>query len=874
VRGLIDIFNSYKFTIEENTPIEEEIALDPELLGKVFENLLAAYNPETGTTARKQTGSFYTPREIVNYMVDEALVAYLESKLQNSPDAQTRLRQLLAYTPDQPQFTEAERNQLIAAIDNVKVLDPACGSGAFPMGVLHKLVLLLAKLDPNNERWERTQVSKANEIQDPVARQSAVESIGHVFTDNFDDYGRKLFLIENCIYGVDIQPIAVQIAKLRFFISLVVDQKTNTKKDNLGIQPLPNLETKFVAANSLIGIRRPDATPGSEARVSVSPGVEEACHQLVRKLELYLKSRNTGLRARYLTEAQEIAAVINAGMGSDFQPIKANWVFTTAKDTEALKALLPVKPEGKARVLVLRNQEIEAKEKELARVRREHFSARTPVTKRKYRGLDKKLRQEIAGLLGKNHALEDETAQQLASWDPYNQNAHADFFDPEWMFGIDHGFSIVIGNPPYIRQEHIKELKPNLQAQFTCYMGTADLYVYFYERGMMLLSDRGILAYISSNKYMRAGYGQKLRAHIAANVSVLQLIDFGDTSVFTAVAYPSIILLRKSSPVKNDIRAIAWEFDAPLVGLGETFEKCSFVIPQKSLTAEGWQLEVPRILEIMEKVRGAGKPLHLQVEEQFYRGITTGLNEAVVVDRPTYNKLISEHKSSAQLLKPFLRGRDVKRWNIDYADLYLMKIESSENKKHPWSGKPEREAEKTFAATYPAIYRHLLKFKPSLMARDDQGKYYWELRSCVFWTEFEKPKIVYPDIAQRSEFAYDADGRYYLGNTMYLMPTDAKWLLGILNSKLTYWYYRRISSQIQSGFARFIAQYVAQIPIATPDDPAQLDGLVTKILVAKRANPAADVTRLETELDQFVYQLYGLTPNDIKIVEGTVQPSP
>ena len=257
VRGLIHIFNSYKFTVEENTPIEEEIALDPELLGKVFENLLAAYNPETGTTARKQTGSFYTPREIVNYMVDEALIAYLESSLGNAADTQIRLRQLLAYTDKSHEFSMDETARLIEAIDSVKVLDPAAGSGAFPMGVLHKLVFILGKLDPGNQGWKDRQIEKVVEIPDATVREKALSDIEQAFADNELDYGRKLYLIENGIYGVDIQPIAVQIAKLRFFISLVVEQKIDRAKPNLGIRPLPNLETKFVAANTLIGIEKP-----------------------------------------------------------------------------------------------------------------------------------------------------------------------------------------------------------------------------------------------------------------------------------------------------------------------------------------------------------------------------------------------------------------------------------------------------------------------------------------------------------------------------------------------------------------------------------------------------------------------------------------
>lgn len=253
VTGLITILNRYKFTIVENTPIDQEIALDPELLGKVFENLLASYNEETKTTARKQTGSFYTPRPIVDYMVDESLKTHLARALVEQAhikdsDARAGLDILFAYTEREHAFTFAEVAIVIAAIDAIKILDPACGSGAFPMGVLHKLVYILGKLDPDNERWKQTQLAKLDSA--PMR-----EELERAFAENNDDYGRKLYLIENCLYGVDIQPIAIQITKLRFFISLVCDQKTHrNKKDNRGIRPLPNLETKFVAANTLIGL--------------------------------------------------------------------------------------------------------------------------------------------------------------------------------------------------------------------------------------------------------------------------------------------------------------------------------------------------------------------------------------------------------------------------------------------------------------------------------------------------------------------------------------------------------------------------------------------------------------------------------------------
>ena len=271
--GIFPLFSRYKFTVEENTPIEQEVALEPELLGRVFENLLGDYNPETQSSARKSTGSYYTPRQIVDYMVDEALIAYFLQKVEpfdgNKTSLEKRLRDdLLAYEAqgDADSQTghlihENEVTQLIKAIDELKLLDPAVGSGAFPMGILNKLVLVLKKLDPQNEQWKERQIRQARVILDSQVRNYTLDAIERAFAEEnrYNDYGRKLYLIQNCIYGVDIQPIAVTIAKLRFFISLIIEQVPNDNpNDNFGIRPLPNLEIRFVAADTLIGLNKSD----------------------------------------------------------------------------------------------------------------------------------------------------------------------------------------------------------------------------------------------------------------------------------------------------------------------------------------------------------------------------------------------------------------------------------------------------------------------------------------------------------------------------------------------------------------------------------------------------------------------------------------
>jgi type I restriction-modification system DNA methylase subunit len=324
-RGIIDILKRYNFTIEENTPLDQEVSLDPELLGKAFENLLASYNPETKTSARKQTGSFYTPREIVQYMVDESLVAHLKRIC--GEDLEPQYRSLLSYTTEETTLTKEQRRNIMQALYNCRVLDPACGSGAFPMGVLQQMVHILRQVDPSNEMWKDFMIDlaidesrvafAADEDEERKARLADIEE-SFDKSINDPDYARKLYLIEHCIFGVDIQPIAVQISKLRFFISLVVDQKpTDDAVHNFGIRPLPNLESKFVAANTLIPVDY-DASlfESTDAIISKKEQLKELNHQIflakrnIDKQRIKTKIKET---RKSLAKAIEDTGFVNPG---------------------------------------------------------------------------------------------------------------------------------------------------------------------------------------------------------------------------------------------------------------------------------------------------------------------------------------------------------------------------------------------------------------------------------------------------------------------------------------------------------------------------------------------------------------------------------
>ncbi|MYA56567.1 hypothetical protein F4X88_09750, partial [Candidatus Poribacteria bacterium] len=462
-QGLMPLLEHYKFTVEENTPIEQEVALDPELLGRVFENLLAAYNPETGATVRKQTGSYYTPRAIVDYMVDEALVATLSQKC-NPTDGDTqlweeRLRYLLDYAQtfdDASQwFDDTETDAIVRTISELKILDPAVGSGAFPMGMLHKLTLVLRRLDPDNTRWEKLQKARALQraeiafdTQDDPTRREELIDIDETFKRYRDsDFGRKLYLIQNSVFGVDIQSVACQIAKLRFFISLAIEQEPDRAADNFGIKPLPNLETRFISANTLIGLTA----------------------------------------QRTLTS-------------------------NTARDLE----------------------------RELRDNRERHFHATTRQRKREYQRKDEQLRAELATEL-KSMGTPADDAEKIAQWDPYDQNATADWFDPEWMFGVIDGFDVVIGNPPYIQLQKEGGRLGNLYQDkgFDTFARTGDIYCLFYEKANQLLKNSGYVCFITSNKWMRAGYGKKLRDYFATLTQPIQLLDMGP-DVFDATVDTNI----------------------------------------------------------------------------------------------------------------------------------------------------------------------------------------------------------------------------------------------------------------------------------------------------------------------------------------------
>ena len=723
--GLFPLLDRYNFTVEENSVNDAEVSLDPELLGRVFENLLASYNPETQVTARNATGSFYTPREIVDYMVKESLDAYMKPVKDKSSEEQ--LKHLL----------------------EIKVLDPACGSGAFPMGVLHAI----------------------------VERATALGGASSAATAS-DLYAIKLRVIENCIFGVDIQPIAMMITKLRFFISLICEQgePTSDKRCNYGVNTLPNLETKFVAANSLVAMKKPP-----------------------QQMNLF-------------------------------------------------DAVL-----------------IDDLKKQLHDVRHRYFGAKTRSEKRRLRQEDEKLRDELVSRFSSGNLFDAHDAEQIAVWNPYDQVAVSPFFDPEWMFDVKRGFDVVIGNPPYIQlqSDHGKLGDFYKPCGYETFAKTGDIYCLFYERGWQLLNANGHLCYITSNKWMRAGYGEATRKFFAEKTNPQLLIDFAGEKIFESATVDTNILLFGKDKNRGKTKCCIGTSDCRKdlsVFVKHAATPCAFT------SSDSWVILSPIEQSIKRKIESVGTPLK-DWGVNIYRGILTGCNEAFIIDEGKRAEILAncqdaaERERTEQIIRPILRGRDIKRYGYDWAGLYLIATHN---------GFPEKGIKRIDIKNYPSIKRHLDAHWEKIVSRSDMGDTPYNLRSCAYMEDFNKPKIVWMDLSDVPTFAYDGNAQF-ANNTVYFLSgrENLLYLLGYLNSKIATYLFAQIGSTSGVGTTRWQAFTMERllVPRATSDKQSQIIGFVDQILTERRENPYADTSLIEQAIDRLVYRLYGLTDEEATVIE-------
>ncbi|SJM17840.1 Eco57I restriction-modification methylase domain-containing protein [Porphyromonas gingivalis] len=727
-RGLVSILSRYNFTIEENSPEEQQVALDPELLGKVFENLLGAYNPETQETARNQSGSFYTPREVVNYMVDESLISYLG----DSDLVRSLFRPDFVLQEDNKVQCEAIASKLKA----VKILDPACGSGAFPMGLLNRMIELLERISPQEK-----------------------------------SYDLKLFVIENCLYGSDIQSIAAQITKLRFFISLICDCERDETKPNFGIPTLPNLETKFVAANSLIAKKK----MAQHRNLFEDPAIEETKNELIG-------------------------------------------------------------------------------------VRHKHFSAKSTSAKLRLREQDQDLRKKLAQLLAENEDFAPEDALQLAAWNPYDQNAVSSFFDPEWMFGLADGFDIVIGNPPYVQlQNNGGELTKLYQGcDFKTFARTGDVYCLFYERGWQLLKEGGHLCYITSNKWMRAGYGEKTRLFFASKTNPKLLVDFAGVKVFESATVDTNILLFAKEANAGQTQAVSLNKNVQIGGS----ELCEYIQQHATASAfissESWVILSPIEQSIKRKIEAVGKPLK-DWDIQINYGIKTACNEAFIIDEDKRNEILNncqgedERKRTEEIIRPILRGKDIKRYSYVDSGKYLINTHN---------GIKEKGIPPIDILDYPAIKNHLDSFGDVLVRRSDQGDTPYNLRNCAYLEDFSKPKIMWKRIGSILRFCYNENGALGLDSTCFAAGKGAEFLCCLLNSPMGHYL---LKDSPKTGTGDLLISIQAVEPIKVPP--------ITETLIRSFKALLTNVCQIgteeqETSINHQIFSLYNLSEEEQRYIKN------
>ncbi len=751
--GLIDLLDGYKFTVEENTPAEQEVALDPELLGRVFENLLAAYNPETRETARRQTGSYYTPRPVVDYMVEEALVEALAERTTPADGDpafwRERLRYLLDYHDAGELFEDDETDGLVRAIAQLKVLDPAVGSGAFPMGVLHKLVLALRRLDPRNELWEALQRENALEKADHAfeassqrERDEELQEISDTFERYRADFGRKLYLIQNSVYGVDIQSPACQIAKLRFFISLAIEQEpTNDPSDNYGIKPLPNLETRFVTANTLRSLDR------------------------------------SGQR--------------------------------TLAQTDDVTRL----------------------EYQLAANRERYFHATNRRDKRDSRSENKQLRLALADALqaAKFNAAD---AKRIAQWDNYDQNAKANWFDAGYMFGITQGFDVVLGNPPYVKVEHLnQDTRDQLRSDFGW---AGDLYEHFIFQGLDFVKTNGVFTYIANDSYVTFSSKRRVRDLMLKN-QLLGLVR-SPAQTFEASIYAAIFVLLKKPP--SDSHAyMSGRMNLPgfdIEKFGDIDYKLVYEIPDRKFLLQSDTALLTRLLS-------------LQRASSICSILDTGIHSGNVRSKLFF---IQGGKGRDRMLQ----GRQIHRYCL-YWNSPQARYKFCNTRYEPLpipgvgrGGKPSPRNE----------YWHFC---------GDINNHHQPERLLMRQTDDD---LV---VAFHSE---NESGRFYTDNTLFtILPKDSdvplKYLLALFNSKLLNFVYQSISQEQGKSQAQVKVKNVRDLPIVTPDSRVResIIEVVDRILSTKTVNPEADTGDLESDIDRLVYEIYGLSESEIETVEAS-----
>ncbi|GAA7320273.1 class I SAM-dependent DNA methyltransferase [Helicobacter pylori] len=843
LKYFFEFLRLYKFTttpkdIKDKIDTSESRLINPSVLGLVFEKLNGY-----------KEGSFYTPSFITSYMCKESITTIVLDKFNQTYNIECEnLTELKNYFKNS--YKEDKRKEYLQLLLTLRICDPAVGSGHFLVSALNEMVWvayklgLIASLYRCDLRLENDEIiihyTPTGEIFNYKKPHSENDPHHQIQKELFE---LKKSIIENCLFGVDINPNSCEITKLRLWIELlkysyyIFEKSKNTN----ALETLPNIDINIKCANSLI------------SRFNLNDDLKKIPN-IKAKIQEY-----KDLVAQY-KDPNPLYPLNKQDLINKIQDLK-NTFSLTLKD-----------PKTKA---------------ELEKAIEKH------IKKYNFFALDDKslldgLNYFIPSLFGTLKLSPKEEEEAFASYgriralrkkldDALSGREYQNAF--EWRFEFPEvlddegdflGFDCIIGNPPYIRQEQIKDLKPLLQKQYhNFYNSTADIYTYFFALSFNLLKEKGFSAFITSNKYARAKYGAKLRELLLKKTTLVSYMELNALKVFESAAVDtSIIHFIKQPPLKES----DFKYYEPTPNDKENLKNTpSLLMKQNALSIESFIFANTTLLDLRDKMENIGTPLK-DWGIQIYRGILTGCNEAFIIPTEKREEILNacktqeERKRTEALIKPILRGKDIKRYSYEWAHLWVINTHNGYTSALK-SKIPPIDIEK-----YPATKAHLDAHWNTIATRCDQGDTPYHLRNCAYLEDFEKEKIVWAEMTDEPRFIYDNKG-FYTNQTCYFIARDDKYLFAILNSKVIYFFMRQMASNLGEGAFRWIKQFIERLPIPqiTKSNQPTADkiiALVDKILALKEKDPKANTQKLEKEIDALVYQLYNLTDEEIKIIEN------
>jgi type II restriction/modification system DNA methylase subunit YeeA len=833
---LFRFLDAYDFATDGTEGIEEEredkTLINASVLGLIFEKINGY-----------KEGSFYTPAYITMYMCKETLRRAVVQKFREQENDEIEsFEDLKAYTHRHFKVEDLKRFNKI--INSIKIVDPAVGSGHFLVSALNELIGIKSELkvlmDENGNSLRSEIIIDNDELY-------VTDEYGHLFEYKPEIKEKQIIqkalfrekqdIIENSLFGVDINPNSVKICRLRLWIELLKNAYYTEEKQ---LQTLPNIDINIKTGNSLI------------SRFALDDDLKAAFKGKDVKYS-FTDYKNAVAEYKYTYDKKRKKEVLTI-----IEEVKNN--FRSSLDEKGISKIS--KARGKAENIATEINRIKLWGENTTELEKDLKKAKARVI------LLEKEKEEIVN----------------------NKIYHNAF---EWRFEFPEvldeegnyiGFDVVIGNPPYVQLQSMGQTAKDYgKMQYATYASTGDLYAMFYEQGNKLLKEKGLLNFITGSAWMRTNYGKNLRNYFNQNTNPKELIDLSDCEVFdSATVLTNIMLFEKASFDKSTkaIRITRKKQDE-LPRLEQYF--AANFIELNNLPETSWIISDKQTVAIKQKVEEQGVKI-IDWDLNINYGIKTGLNEAFIITTEKKDELIAKDPKSAEIIKPLLRGRDVKKYFYDYQGLWLINIPKGFTIKtmqklkqgifeepKPRYGYEEYDKAWDFIKTkYPAIAKHLSNFKIKASKRADKGDYWWELRACAYLSDFEKPKIIYPNMTKFLPFTYDNEGYYTNQKCFIITGGGLEYLTAFLNSELFRFCFEENFPELQGNTRELNKVILEQIPIKQIAEEAQKPFVekVNQILALKKADAKADTSELEREIDFMVYELYGLTEEEIRIVEG------